>query len=95
MEVPLTIADHLRRASLVYGDRIGIIDEPDQVAPSLGKLTYRRFEELSSGLAAGLDDLGIDLGLVWQSCRTTPRGCSFISSAPALSVGSQYPSTFA
>ena len=62
MEVPLTIADHLRRASLVYGDRIGIIDEPDQVAPSLGKLTYRRFEELSSGLAAGLDDLGIDLG---------------------------------
>jgi len=62
MEVPLTIADHLRRAALVYGDRIGIIDEADQPAPSLGELTYRRFEELSRGLAAGLDDLGLPLG---------------------------------
>ena len=62
MEVPLTIADHLRRAALVYGDRVGIIDEPDQPAPSLGDLTYRRFEELSRGLAAGLDELGLPLG---------------------------------
>ena len=62
MEVPLTIADHLRRASLVYGDRVGIIDEPDQPAPGLGELTYRRFEELATGLAAGLDDLGLPLG---------------------------------
>jgi acyl-CoA synthetase (AMP-forming)/AMP-acid ligase II len=62
MEVPLTIADHLRRAALVYGDRIGIVDEPDQPAPSLGDLTYRRFAELSQGLAAGLDELGLPLG---------------------------------
>ncbi|MEQ8839839.1 MAG: AMP-binding protein [Acidimicrobiales bacterium] len=62
MEVPLTIADHLRRAALVYGDRIGIIDEPDQPAPSLGEITYRRFADLSAGLAAGLDGLGIPLG---------------------------------
>lgn len=62
MEVPLTIADHLRRAALVYGDRVGIVDEPDQPAPSLGDLTYRRFEELSRGLAAGLDELGLPLG---------------------------------
>ncbi len=62
MEVPLTIGDHLRRAALVYGDRIGIIDEPDQPAPSLGELTYRRFEELATGLAAGLDDLGLPSG---------------------------------
>ena len=62
MEVPLTIADHMRRASLVYGDRVGIIDEPDQPAPSLGKITYRRFEELATGLACGLDDLGLPLG---------------------------------
>ncbi|MEM7140881.1 MAG: AMP-binding protein [Actinomycetota bacterium] len=62
MEVPLTIADHMRRASLVYGDRVGIIDEPDQPAPSLGEITYRRFEELATGLAAGLDDLGLPLG---------------------------------
>ncbi len=62
MEIPLTIADHLRRASLVYGDRIGIIDEPDQPAPGLEGLTYRRFEELSSGMAAGLDELGVEQG---------------------------------
>jgi len=62
MEVPLTIADHLRRASLVYGDRVGIIDEADQPAPSLGELTYRRFDELATGLACGLDDLGLPLG---------------------------------
>jgi len=62
MEVPLTIADHLRRASLVYGDRVGIIDEPDQPASSLGELTYRRFEELAKGLAAGLDELDVPLG---------------------------------
>jgi acyl-CoA synthetase (AMP-forming)/AMP-acid ligase II len=62
METPLTIADHMRRASLVYGDRVGIIDEPDQPAPSLGDITYRRFEELATGLAAGLDDLGLPLG---------------------------------
>jgi len=62
MQIPLTIADHLSRASLVYGDRIGIYDEPDQPASGLGNITYRRFHELASGMAAGLDDLGLDLG---------------------------------
>ena len=62
METPLTVADHLRRAALVYGDRIGIIDEPDQPAPPLESLTYRRIAELASGLAAGLDGLGLPLG---------------------------------
>lgn len=62
MEVPLTVADHLRRAALVYGDRVGIVDEPDQPAPSLGELTYRRVEELATDLAAGLDELGLPIG---------------------------------
>jgi fatty-acyl-CoA synthase len=62
MEVPLTVADHLRRAALVYGDRVGIIDEADQPADSLGEITYRRFAELATGLAAGLDDLGLPIG---------------------------------
>jgi len=65
MQVELTIADHLRRGSLVYGDRVGIIDEPDQPAPRLGGpdgITYRRFEELATAMAAGLDDLGLPLG---------------------------------
>src|SRR5207244_3437917 len=29
MKVPLTVNDFLERAALVYGDRIGIVDEPD------------------------------------------------------------------
>jgi len=65
MQVELTVADHLRRASLVYGDRVGIIDEPDQPAPPLGGpdgITYRRFEELATAMAAGLDDLGLPIG---------------------------------
>ncbi len=62
MEVPLTIADHLRRAALVYGDRVGIVDEPNQPSPPLEDLTYRRVAQLAKGLAAGLDDLGLPLG---------------------------------
>ena len=41
MFYPLTVADFLDRAETVYPDRVGIVDEPDQPAPSLGSLTYR------------------------------------------------------
>jgi len=36
MRVPLTVVDFIERAELVYGDRIAIVDEPDQPAASLG-----------------------------------------------------------
>jgi len=62
MITPMTVADHLRRAALVYGDRIGVIDETDQPAPSLGSITYRRLQEMSAALAAGLDRIGVDHG---------------------------------
>ena len=62
MEIPLTVADHLARAELVYGDRIGVVDEPDQPAPPMPDLTYRQFAEAARGLAAGLDGLGLDHG---------------------------------
>ncbi len=62
MQIPMTVADHIKRADLVYGDRIGIVDEPDQPAPALEGLTYSRFAQLAKGLAAGLDDLGLDIG---------------------------------
>ena len=62
MRVPLTIADHLERAALVYPDRIGVVDEPDQPAPSWGELTYGRVAELARAQAAGLDALGIGRG---------------------------------
>jgi acyl-CoA synthetase (AMP-forming)/AMP-acid ligase II len=62
MITPLTISDFLNRAALVYPDRTGIIDEPDQPAPSLGQLTYRRVAELARSYAAALDRLGIRPG---------------------------------
>jgi fatty-acyl-CoA synthase len=62
MRVPLTIADHLERAALVYPDRVGVVDEPDQPAAPWGQLTYRRVHELARAQATALDRLGIDRG---------------------------------
>ncbi|MFN7150257.1 MAG: AMP-binding protein, partial [Microthrixaceae bacterium] len=62
MQVPLTIRDHLERAALVYGDRVGIVDEPDQPAPPLEGLTYRALAERARALAAGLESLGVPQG---------------------------------
>jgi acyl-CoA synthetase (AMP-forming)/AMP-acid ligase II len=62
MKVPLTVNDFLERAALVYGDRVGVVDEPDQPGTSLGELTYRRAHQLARAQAAALDDLGIGLG---------------------------------
>jgi fatty-acyl-CoA synthase len=62
MQVPLTIADHLERAALVYPERIGVVDEPDQASPSWGSLTYRRVSELARAQAAALDELGVARG---------------------------------
>src|SRR5688500_18176768 len=62
MKVPLTVRDHIQRAALVYGDRVGVVDEPDQPARSLGDVTYRELATLADAQAARLDDLGIGFG---------------------------------
>ena len=67
MRVPLTIADQIERAELIYPDRVGIVDEPDGATPgacqeSLGTLTYRRIAELARAQAAALDERGIGEG---------------------------------
>jgi fatty-acyl-CoA synthase len=62
MRVPLTSRDFLDRAELVYGDRVGIVDEPTQPAPSLGELTYREVARRGRAMQAGLDALGIGEG---------------------------------
>jgi fatty-acyl-CoA synthase len=59
---PLTVRDFLDRAVHVYPDRIGIVDEPDQPAPSLGELTYRQVGENAKAQAAKLDQLGVPVG---------------------------------
>jgi acyl-CoA synthetase (AMP-forming)/AMP-acid ligase II len=62
MRVPLTVADHLERAALVYPDRIGVVDEPDQPASSWGSVTWRRVAELARAQAAALDAMGVARG---------------------------------
>ena len=62
MRVPLTTLDFIDRAELVYGDRVGIIDEPVQPASSLGELTYREVARRARAIAAGLDALGVGEG---------------------------------
>jgi acyl-CoA synthetase (AMP-forming)/AMP-acid ligase II len=62
MKVALTVNDFLRRAELVYADRIGIVDEPDQPAPSWGEMTWAQVGERARAQSAGLDALGIEQG---------------------------------
>jgi acyl-CoA synthetase (AMP-forming)/AMP-acid ligase II len=62
MKVALTVNDFLRRAELVYGDRIGLVDEPDQPAPSWGEMTWTQVAERARAQAAGLDALGLAPG---------------------------------
>ncbi|GAB2756664.1 AMP-binding protein [Nocardioides pakistanensis] len=62
MYYPLTIRDFLDRAETVYPDRIAVVDEPDQPAPSLGQVTYREFARLARAQAARLDQLGVPVG---------------------------------
>ncbi len=62
MIVPFSVSDFIDRAVTVYGDRVGVVDEPDQPAPSLGELTYREMAELAKRQAAKLDELGVVVG---------------------------------
>lgn len=62
MFVPFSVSDFIDRAALVYGQRIGFVDEPDQPAPSLGERTYAEMHDLARRQAAKLDELGIEVG---------------------------------
>ena len=59
MIIPLTLADFLERAELVYGDREAVVDEPNPPGGGLGRFTYAAFAEMARSLAAALDDLGV------------------------------------
>lgn len=66
MIVPFCASDFLDRALAVYRDRIGVVDEPDQPASSLGnergELTYGELGAKAAAMAARLDQLGIGVG---------------------------------
>ncbi|SHT48931.1 2-succinylbenzoate--CoA ligase [Mycobacteroides abscessus subsp. abscessus] len=58
----LSVRDFLDRAELVYPERVGVVDEPVQPAPSWGQLTYRQLAARARGQAAALDALGVGPG---------------------------------
>src|SRR6187431_394292 len=62
MHVPFSVSDFLDRAVQVYGERVGVVDEPDQPAASLGDLTYAEIGALARRQAARLDERGIGVG---------------------------------
>ncbi len=62
MIVPFSVSDFLDRAVTVYGERVGVVDEPDQPAPSLGEMTYAELGARARRIAARLDQLGIGVG---------------------------------
>jgi fatty-acyl-CoA synthase len=67
MRVPLTVRDFIDRAELVYGERIGLVDEPDggeagERGGSWGAITYRELARRVRAFAAGLDALGLRPG---------------------------------
>ncbi len=62
MFVPMSVSDFIDRAAAVYGDRVGVVDEPDQPGPPLGELRYSEVAALAARQAARLDELGIAPG---------------------------------
>ncbi|GGF30596.1 AMP-dependent synthetase [Marmoricola endophyticus] len=62
MIVPFSVNDFLHRALAVYGERIGVVDEPDQPAPGLGDLTYTDVGRHARAMAAKHDALGLGVG---------------------------------
>jgi fatty-acyl-CoA synthase len=62
MRVALTVQDFIERAEFVYGDRIGVVDEPDQPAESLGEMTWKEVARTARAQGAGLDALGVGMG---------------------------------
>ncbi len=62
MKVQLTVNDFLQRAETVYGNRIAVVDEPEQPAESWGSLTWSEVARRARAQAAGLDRLGIAEG---------------------------------
>ena len=62
MFVPFSVTDFIDRARTVYGERVGVVDEPDQPAPSLGGVTYAELAALARRQAAKLDELGLEVG---------------------------------
>ena len=84
MIVPLTLADFLERAELVYGDREAVVDEPNPPGGGLGRFTYAQFAAMARSLAAALDDLGV--GENERVAIVSPNAARFLVSLFGVSV---------
>jgi fatty-acyl-CoA synthase len=84
MIVPLTLADFLERAELVYGDREAIVDEPSPPGGGLGRITYAQFAAMARSQAAFLDDLGVGDGE--RVAIVSPNAARFLVSLFGVSV---------
>lgn len=58
----MTINDFLDRGVAVYPDRVAIVDEPDQPAPSLGNITYAELGDIRRQMGVAMDELGLAMG---------------------------------
>jgi fatty-acyl-CoA synthase len=77
MRVELTIADFLRRAALVAGDDVAVVDEPG-VTGSLGSVTYAGMLRRAETLASRLDDLDLPPGS--RIAIVSPNSAKFLIS---------------
>ena len=84
MIIPLTLADFLDRAELVYGEREAIVDEPNPPGGGLGRITYRRFAAMCRSMGAALDDLGVGEGE--RVAIVSPNAARFLVSLFGVSV---------
>src|SRR5512144_2922507 len=84
MIVPLTLADFLDRAELVYGEREAVVDEPNPPGGGLGRVTYRRFAAMCRSLGAALDELGVGEGE--RVAIVSPNAARFLVSLFGVSV---------
>jgi len=84
MIVPLTLADFLDRAELVYGSRQAIVDEPNPPGGGLGRVTYAEFAEMARSLAVALDERGVGEGE--RIAIISPNAARFLVSLFGVSV---------
>ena len=84
MIVPLTLADFLERAELVYGHREAVVDEPSPPGGGLGRFTYSQFASMARSLAATLDELGV--GENDRVAIVSPNAARFLISLFGVSV---------
>ncbi len=57
----MTVGDFLRRAALVYPNRVAVIDEPHSLG-SLGTITYAELDARARAMALALDAMGVGPG---------------------------------